>query len=94
MSDIIVTDEQAQILSQSAAVVLLRNASGKILARVEPLDLEEPFISSFTDEEIEEADRSAQSSNTWHTTAEILRRMDERPKHFPVDGHEVLKWRN
>ncbi|MCE9555608.1 MAG: hypothetical protein K8T91_19845 [Planctomycetes bacterium] len=83
MSDIIVTDEQAQILSQSAGVVLLRTANGKVLARVEPLDLEEPFTSSFTDEEIAEAERRAESSKTWHTTVEIIGRMQDANQQWP-----------
>lgn len=80
MSDLIVTDEQARILGQSQGIVLLRSASGQILACAESVNLEAPFTPSFTEEEIAEAIRQADSSKTWHTTAEVLRRMQDPPQ--------------
>ncbi len=72
MSQIIVDDEQAKLIAQSKEPVQVRDRSGRVLGYVSH---------GFTEEDIAEARRLAESSEPRYTTKEVLdylRSLDHR----------------
>lgn len=67
MTEIIATTDQAQIISQSAFPIVLRDSAGKVLGKVVPWPDEH-----FTAEEIAEIKRRAGTPGPRYTTAEVL----------------------
>ena len=72
MSDLVVNDEQAKILSGASAPIAIRDQSGKLLGFASP-DVERIVASSkFTREQIAELEKRLDSDEPWLTTGEIL----------------------
>ncbi len=66
MSEIVLTEEQAKIITAGSEQVILRDANGQLLGYV---------ARSFTRKEIEEAERDLESDQPRYTTKEVLDRL-------------------
>ncbi len=80
MSDLIITHEQAKVLSEATVPVAIRDPEGKLLGYASPSE-HKPKSHGFTREEIAETRRRADSDGPWYTTAQVLehlRKLDEK----------------
>ncbi len=66
MSELILTDEQARIVAESPGPVIVRDAGGNVLGRIEP---------DFTPEEIAELKRRAASPGPFFTGDQVQGRL-------------------
>ncbi len=72
MTPIVLTEEQARIVSQAQAAIPVCDANGKVLGHIEPIEL--------TPEQIAEAKRRAASPGPWYTGEQVqahLRALEE-----------------
>lgn len=82
MTQIILTPEQAAILSAADSPIVLRGPDGAIVGFVARRgQLVTPKVPLFTPEEIAEAEKDLDSDGPWYTTKEVLEslRESERP---------------
>lgn len=71
MAELIVSDEQARMLSKTGGVVVLKDQQGNVVGgayRTGRVDLKKVF----TPEQIAEAKRRSQSKGPWLTTSQVL----------------------
>ena len=82
MTQIILTPEQAAILSAADSPIVLRDPNGVVVGFVARRgQFATPKVPLFTPEEIAEAERDLDSEGPWYTTKEVLEslRESERP---------------
>jgi hypothetical protein len=71
MSDLIITHEQAKVLSGATVPVAIRDPDGKLLGYVSPSE-DKANLHGFTREEIARARQIADSDGPWYTTQQVL----------------------
>jgi hypothetical protein len=67
MPAIVLTEEQARIVSQAQAAIPVCDPNGNVLGHIEPLDI--------TPEQIAEAKRRAASPGPWYTGEQVQARL-------------------
>jgi hypothetical protein len=89
MSEFILTEEQAKIVAQSYGPIPVRDSTGKVLGRLEPL---------LTPEMIAELKRRAASPGPWFTGEQVQARLQALEQEWERTGgfdeaymHEFLK---
>ena len=71
MSDLIISHEQAKILSDATLPVAIRDPDGKLVGYASP-GADEPKSHGFTREEIARARQIAESDGPWYTTQQVM----------------------
>lgn len=75
MNEIVLSAEQASIVASAEGSIAVRRPDGELIGWVEPLALQTPQQSPFTEEEVAAAATEALGPNEWHTTKQVLERL-------------------